>query len=72
MAEKVKRCPFCGSKVTVKVPFTRNIIENPNFIFVCLNSDCGAIIMFNSGTSKNLTQGTLKERWNRRVDNDKV
>ena len=38
MAEKVKRCPFCGSKVTVKVPFTRDIIENPNFVFVCLNS----------------------------------
>lgn len=67
MAEKLRECPFCGSKVEV----TRGIVNVPFLFFKCTNSDCGAVISFDNA-SANLKPISAKDNWNMRTENKEV
>ena len=64
MAEKLKPCPFCGSKVEV----TRGMMNAPFLFFKCTNLTCGAVISFDNAAS-NLKPRNAKDNWNRRDNN---
>lgn len=65
MAEnKIKPCPFCGSKVEV----ARGMMNAPFLFFKCTNLTCGAVISFDNSAS-NSKPRNAKDNWNRRTGN---
>lgn len=67
MLEKLKNCPFCGSKATL----TQGL-ATPIQLFECSNKDCGAVVSFNNLLC-NLEKGFTEKvkHWNRRADDGK-
>ena len=64
MTEKLKPCPFCGSKL---VNYTNGIIGAPIVFLKCGNSECGAVVRFDNEECHMLPKRAIRY-WDKRAN----
>ena len=62
MTEKLKPCPFCGSRL---VSYSRGIIGAPILFMKCGNTECGAVVSFDNEKCHTLPEIAIKY-WEKR------
>lgn len=67
---KLKPCPFCGGEAEVRTTFYVNggKGDNNEYTVFCKNKDCIAFYNDTAFTSRE----TATEKWNRRVDDERI